>query len=141
MAPRSRRLAAIAILCLLPVVSSTGHASEIVFACIDRDTAIEVAELANEYHLHVLEVGRVTIAERHGFGEMVERAKHRAEVARTSGVCAFVPSFPHRFVATVNSGPEGLAAAGLLRRVHEVVSLESGETFYLIGMEQRPAQP
>ena len=120
---------------------ATGHAGEIVFACIDRDTAVEVAELTNEYHLHVLEVGRVTIAERHGFGDMVERAKHRAEVARVSGVCAFMPVFPHRFVATVNSGPEGLAAAGLLRRVHEVVALESGETFYLIGMEQRPAQP
>ncbi len=141
MAARSRRLARSAILALLLAAPSTGQAGDIVFACIDRDTAVEVAELANEYHLHVLEVGRVTIAERHGFGEMVERAKHRAEVARTSGTCRFVPAFPHRYVATVNSGPEGLAAAGLLRRVHEVVALESGETFYLIGMEQRPAQP
>ncbi len=118
-----------------------GHASEIVFACIDRDTAIEVADVTNEYHLHVLEVGRVTIAERHGYGNLKRRAKHRTEVARTSGACAFVPAFPHRLVSTISEGPENLAAAGLLRRVYEVVALESGETFYLIGMEQRPAQP
>ena len=141
MAARSRRLAALAILCLLPAVSHTAHADDIVLACIDRDTAVEVADLANEYHLHVLEVGRVTIAERHGFGDMVQRAKHRAEVARTSGVCAFVPAFAHRFVTTVGNAPEGLAAAGLLRRVREVIALDTGETFYLISMEHRPAQP
>lgn len=141
MAARSRRLGALAFLCLLPALASKGHAGDIVFACTDRDTAVEVADVANEYHLHVLEVGRVTIAERHGFGDMVQRAKHRAEVARTSGVCAFVPAFPHRFVATVGQAPEDLAAVGLLRRVHEVVSSETGETVYLIGMEQRPTQP
>ena len=141
MAARSRCLAALALCLPLLALPSVGSAGEIVFACKDRDTALELAELTNEYHLHVLEVGRVTIAERHGFGDLKQRAQHRSESARASGTCAFVQAFPHRFVATLSEGPENLAAAGLVRHVHEVVALEGGETLYVIGMDQRPTQP
>ncbi len=135
------RIAGLALGLLLMASAPAARTSEILFVCNDRDVAIELAELANDYYVHILEVGRVTMAERHGFGELHRQVWERAERARASGDCAFVPAFDHRRVALLFKGPEILAAKGLARRVYEIAAADSGRTFYVIGMGEATDQP
>lgn len=112
------------------------HADDVVFVCDDRDLAVELAELANEYNMQMMEIGRVTMADRHGGDMLYRQAWGRATQARANGVCGFTHAFDHHLVATLYVGAESLAAAGLARHVHEVIALDSGETRYLIAMGQ-----
>ncbi len=141
MAPGPRRLVGLTVACLVLLCAQTARTGEILFVCRDRDVAIELAELTNDYYIHIIEVGRVTMAERHGFGEQHRQVWQRAERARASGDCAFVPAFDHRRVALLFKGPDSLVAKGLARQVYEIADADSGRTFYLIGMGETTDQP